>query len=348
MAPVDLPYLNTYRVRGRLFAYYRRNALRVRLRGEPGSPEFLAAYAAAHARAEAAIAGVRVPGLKPPAPGSFGALVALYRSAPEYRKLADGSRAGYDRILKPLLDRFGDLPVASIPRAWVLAMRDELQDTPRAANYRVAVISRLLNFAIDRGLRTDNPAARVQSLACGPGHRRWTNAEVAAMTGAEAGDVALPVMIALHTAQRLGDVLRLLWSAYDGERIRLRQSKTGADLVIPVSEDLKAVLDATRRQAAVICTTEAGRAWKPDWFKHRFAQVRAKLGLPDDMHFHGLRHSRASELAEAGASDAEIQAVTGHKTRAMVARYTRGARQEHLARAAIARLPRTRQERPSD
>jgi integrase len=38
----------------------------------------------------------------------------------------------------------------------------------------------------------------------------------------------LPLLLALWTGQRQGDLLRLPWSAYDGEHIRLRQSKTGA------------------------------------------------------------------------------------------------------------------------
>ena len=36
-----------------------------------------------------------------------------------------------------------------------------------------------------------------------------------------------------------GDLLRLLWSAYDGKFIRLRQSKSGARVTIPVGFPLK-------------------------------------------------------------------------------------------------------------
>ncbi|MDA8050060.1 MAG: tyrosine-type recombinase/integrase [Rhodospirillales bacterium] len=118
-------------------------------------------------------------------------------------------------------------------------------------------------------------------------------------------------------------------------------------MVIPAHPDLIAALDAEPRRAAVICTTASGRLWRADWFKHRFAATRYELGLPPDLHFHDLRHSAAVRLAEAGASDAEIQAITGHRTRAMVARYTAGARQKRLAEAAITRLPRTRTEQES-
>ncbi|MDA8050059.1 MAG: hypothetical protein M0002_08640 [Rhodospirillales bacterium] len=89
-------------------------------------------------------------------------------------------------------------------------MRDELQATPRSANHRVAVIRRLLSFAVDRGWRPTNPASRVGALRTGIGHRVWADGEIAAMTSEFASDMRLPVLLALHTAQRLGDVLRML------------------------------------------------------------------------------------------------------------------------------------------
>ena len=88
----------------------------------------------------------------------------------------------------------------------------------------------------------------------------------------------------------------------------------------------------------MICTRPDGAPWKIDHFKHVFADTRARLGLPDDVHFHGLRHSAASRLAEAGCSHAEIAAVTGYKSVAMVAHYAAGAQQRALAKSAIGRL----------
>ncbi|CAH2603807.1 Tyrosine-type recombinase/integrase [Rhodovastum atsumiense] len=358
MSPVDLPYLKIYRSRGRLYAYYRRAGCRIRLAGEIGSPEFLASYDAARRQVEA----VATPGRQreaSPLPGSLLALVQLYRSAPEYRSLGDATRASYDRHIDALLPRFGDLPVAQVPRAWVLAMRDELQQTPRAANYRVAVIKRLLSFAVEREWRSDNPASRTKGLRTGPGHRAWADSEVEAMTSEAAGDFRIPVLLALHTAQRQADVLAMTWAAYDGSAIRVRQGKQrhlrdAAEMAIPVHPILRTVLDAERERQraeatarncpvpATICVTNDLRPWKADWFKHRFAATRATMGLPTDLHFHGLRHSAASRLAEAGASDAEIQAITGHRTRAMVAHYTAGARQKSLAKSGMARLSRKR------
>ncbi|MDD2705519.1 MAG: tyrosine-type recombinase/integrase [Acidocella sp.] len=147
------------------------------------------------------------------------------------------------------------------------------------------------------------------------------------------------MLLALHTGQRLGDILTLPWSAYDGRAITVSaQSKTGARVVVPVRPELRTALDATERRAVVICTRRDGHAWKSDHFKKSFAAARDALGLPDDLHFHGLRHSAAVRLAEAGCSPHEIAAVTGHKSLSMVSRYTDQARQETLATTAIARL----------
>jgi len=57
--------------------------------------------------------------------------------------------------------------------------------------------------------------------------------------------------------------------------------------------------------------------------------------------FHGLRHTAATMLADAGCDDRDIMSITGHKTAAMVAKYTAKADQRQRATAAIARLERT-------
>lgn len=58
-------------------------------------------------------------------------------------------------------------------------------------------------------------------------------------------------------------------------------------------------------------------------------------GLPDRCVPHGLRKAAARRLAEAGCSEKQIAAVTGHTTLKEVARYTRAANQERLAADAV-------------
>ncbi|RBO52680.1 hypothetical protein DSD19_13315 [Rhodovulum sp. BSW8] len=54
-----------------------------------------------------------------------------------------------------------------------------------------------------------------------------------------------------------------------------------------------------------------------------------------------LPHTAAMQLAEAGCSDSEIAAVTGHRTLQMVQKYRAGANQRRLSRQAQDRRDRT-------
>jgi integrase len=74
-------------------------------------------------------------------------------------------------------------------------------------------------------------------------------------------------MLALWTGQRQGDLLRLAWSSYDGKTIRLRQSKTGRRVVIPVGAPLKATLDQAPKRSTIILTNSDGAPWTSDGFR---------------------------------------------------------------------------------
>ncbi|WP_280337906.1 tyrosine-type recombinase/integrase [Salinicola acroporae] len=49
------------------------------------------------------------------------------------------------------------------------------------------------------------------------------------------------------------------------------------------------------------------------------AKKQARL---DDFRFHDLRHEAVSRLVEAGLSDQEVAAISGHKSMQMLRRYT--------------------------
>jgi hypothetical protein len=109
-----------------------------------------------------------------------------------------------------------------------------------------------------------------------------------------------------------GDLLRLPWSAYDGKHLRLRQSKTGRFVVVPVASPLKSVLDGADRVSTQVLTNTRGCPWTCDGFRTSWAKTCMKVMLPDDLHFHDLRGSAVVRLAIAGATVPEIATFTGH------------------------------------
>jgi integrase len=82
----------------------------------------------------------------------------------------------------------------------------------------------------------------------------WTADDEAAFLRSAPAHLHLPLLLALWTGQRQGDLLRLPWSAYDGTHIRLRQSKGGVRVVIKVGRPLKSALDAAKKHGPLILT----------------------------------------------------------------------------------------------
>jgi len=60
---------------------------------------------------------------------------------------------------------------------------------------------------------------------------------------------------------------------------------------------------------------------KPYDFSEAWESVRTRAQVPD-LHFHDLRHEAVSRLVEAGLSDQEIAAISGHRSMQMLKRYT--------------------------
>ena len=133
----------------------------------------------------------------------------------------------------------------------------------------------------------------------------------------------LPLLLALWTGQRQGDLLRLPWSGYDGTHIRLRQSKTGARVVIPVGVPLKAVLDTTPKRSTIILTNGDGKPWSSDGFRASWRKACKSAGVVG-VTFNDLRGTAVTRLALAECTEAEIATITGHSLRGVrVARHLR-------------------------
>ena len=105
-----------------------------------------------------------------------------------------------------------------------------------------------------------------------------------------------------------GRLLRLPWSAHDGARIRLRQSKGGAGVVIPVGAPLKAALDGATKHSTVILTGSDERPWTADRFRSSWRKACATAGV---VTFHDLRGTAVTRLALVGCTEAEIATITG-------------------------------------
>jgi integrase len=197
-----------------------------------------------------------------------------------------------------------------------MAWRDTLASSSRRqADYAWVVLARILSWGLNRGLVAANPCEKAGRLYRGSrADKVWTEADEEAFLVKAPKHLHLPLLLALWTGQRQGDLLRLPWSAYDGTHVSLRQSKTGARVRIPVGASLKAALDATAKCSTVILTSSDGTPWTADGFRSSWRKACAAAGVIG-LTFHDLRGTAVTRLALAGCTQAEIATITGHSLR---------------------------------
>jgi integrase len=277
-----------------------------RLKGEFGSPEFIASITAAVASRIA------------PPEGQLIALIHAYQKTQDFLRLRDRTRSNYVKLIVKIERRWGDMPIKALAhpqtRGILLDWRDELATaSKRQADYAWVVLSKILSVAKDRGRITVNPCERGGRVYHGTRvDSVWSEDDEAAFLKTASQQLHLPLVMALWTGQRQGDLLRLTWSAYDGESIRLKQSKTGERVTVLVGAPLKVMLDAaTPRRSPIILVNSDGRPWTPDGFRASFFKARDAAGLKG-LTFNDLRGTAVTRLALVGCTEAQIATVTGH------------------------------------
>lgn len=253
-------------------------------------------------------------------------------ASPKHARRRASTRADYERKARVFLDRFGDAPVASIGKHHLYKWWQELFHARghAMANGVLAVVRLSFSHAARIGWRVDNPAAALGLEGVPPRIVTYTSAEVSALV--EAGDavghpeVTDAVIVALHTGQRQGDVLRLEEGAIEGGRVAFRIGKTGARVRVPVTPQLAARLaDIRARRAGTVVTDLAlarrvvlwqGRPYSASQFGKHWRRVRAAAaerlpGIADKL-FMDLRDTAITRLALAGCTVTEVRAITGH------------------------------------
>ena len=285
--------------------------------------------------------------------GSFDVLLSSYRLSPLYQKLAANTKRDYEMRFKQLMDIFKGELVRTITPAVCYKLYEKqcaLRGVP-AANDLFKVFRRLLSFAMQPPLCLidSNPASRIQLQKTNARDSVWSQEALDALL--ETADnyrpsIGLAVRLAVMTAQRQSDVLKMKWSDYHGDSISVTQNKTGAKVYPPIFGELKNRLDSMAKKSIfIIADDKTGKPYNSDQFKKLFAKTkaRAQKAHPEidfsNIKFIDLRRTAAVRLAEAGCTAFELSAITGHsitQSQAILEVYV--PRNATMARAAASKL----------
>jgi integrase len=332
---IRLKYVNEYIDRtGKLRRYFRRNGKQLGpLPGQPGSEEFMAAYAAYLARKSPAV-------VRDLNKDSLAKLIVDFYGSRFFTDLKPSSRQLYRYALDPISKAHGHRCAITMTADHAEIIINRIgAERPGMGNLSRAVLRRVFAYAVKIKRRPDNPMLGIDAFKVGE-HHTWTDAELRQYEAKWRLGTRqrLAYALLLYTGQRVGDVAEMTRADVSDNSIHVVQEKTGAKVWVPIHPELTKALKAGPTMGLSLIGDAAGRKLKRPALTGLIREARKAAGLPKRCVAHGLRKAAMRLLAEAGATEKEIAAISGHKTLKEIERYTKAADQKKLAKAAMDKL----------
>jgi integrase len=330
---------------GNIRIYYRvKGRPKVRLRGTPWTPEFMAAY-------DDAMGGARKPAKSGIGVGTWRWLCTKYfAECADYKRLDPRTRHVRRLVLEATFEEpiapgspkfFRDIPLSKMAADAVEVLRDRKLEFPEAANARVKAIRQVFKFGVRKKFAPFNPARDVPYIRTGStGYHTWTVDEVRQFEehhpiGTKA---RLALALLMLTGQRRSDIVRFGKQHLKGRKLTFTQHKgrnrKPKKLALPMLPALQSVVDASPCGDLTFLVNDLGRPFTDAGFGNKFRDWCDQAGLRHCT-AHGLRKTGATIAANNGATSRQLMAIFGWETLKEAERYTRAADQYRLAEAAM-------------
>jgi len=202
--------------------------------------------------------------------------------------------------------------------------------TNATINRYMASLSIVFTRAVNEwGWMEENPMKKVTKKKEPKGRIRYlTDSEVTTLLQAcrqISDELYLFTKIALATGARYSEILNLTWQNVDlkHKKFYFMDTKNGEDRGVSITplvyDEIKEFKKIRNIKSNYIFTMPDGK--KLIYMRGQFANALKDAKIKD-FRFHDLRHTSASYLARGGASLLDIATILGHKTMAMVQRYS--------------------------
>lgn len=275
---------------------------------------------------------------KRPDTSRLGSLVRELRivdgGAPEWKSLAASTRRTWSTHLNRIEDKWGETPI----RLWddrrmlgkIIAWRDSMASTPRAADLGVQVLHFLLEFGRLRGRLAANVATGVPTLYRPAGRAEivWTGEDLDRFA-ASAAELNRPlvtdaVRLACLTGFRKADLVALTWAQVGEHAIARTAQKMSRGkrrrAVVPIIAPLRELLGELRSRTRApgvdtVLVNSLGKPWGD--LTSAVCEIRdhakiiepadPELGLPArPKHLHDCRGTFVTHLCRQRLTDREI------------------------------------------
>lgn len=263
-------------------------------------------------------------------------LVTRYLIALEDMKGAPRTKKDLRKHLDRVRTDIGKLEIRALEskraRAFLIAWRDKSKATPKSADERMGALSKVLDWAVDQGVITRNPADGVTGLYKDPDRSAiiWEPQHLEILLAHAAKEFADFVLVSAYTGIRLGDLRALPRSAVGADAIVFQTGKSNRrrTAVVPITDDLRAILAAIpRRDSTTLLNSSRGKPWSQDGLESAMQRAKrdaldaaqakggptAESGI-EERRIHDLRGTAATNFIRAGLGDEDIATILGWKS----------------------------------
>lgn len=262
--------------------------------------------------------------------------IEAWRKDPRVQgKLADSTKKSYRPPMEMILESNGGKSMKSTTRQDLRAAHQALSSTPKKADRLLQTVSLLWNYAAEKmdWPIGPNPSKGIDHFGKQREFEPWPEWMVKALTSAP-DRVQILARLILGTGQRPGAAVAMRRDQFQGEWMIVRDEKGKKELEVYCPQPLREFVESLPITGKHLLPKNLTEPLTYQAVETTFRIWRKSLGEKAKPYsLHGLRKLSIIQLAEAGASDAEIQAVTGQSAE-MVAYYRAKASRKALSKAA--------------
>ncbi|MEM7692620.1 MAG: tyrosine-type recombinase/integrase, partial [Pseudomonadota bacterium] len=235
-----------------------------------------------------------------------------------------GTMKQYDGIRPRLLKGFHELAVHEITTRDITQFLDQYEATQNIANRMLSVLRAVFERGCRVGACDSNPAVGIKRFKEGKKDRYITDHEFSLIRQQANPHTQLIMDMCYLTAQRIGDVLTVRRSDITSEGITFHQQKSGARLMVEMSESLEATIEMAKALRKVPCAylfhpKGKGTPYSYGVIKDNFYRARDNAKVAHCT-LHDIRAKALTDVKKAGG---DPQALAGHTLESTTVRYIR-------------------------
>jgi integrase len=327
MLVVKVSGVKEYTVRGKTYRYHRKSGTRIdaALTGQ--------ALAAEVDRLD------KLHVVPTPKAGTLGGLLESWKRSPAFTSLKPRTRTDYQGIMDYLRPIAGT-PLVQTTSGWIAKLRDKTLRKKHAGftNHMLAMLSSAYRHGVEYELVEKNPVSGLGKARMADERRKpnrpWTADERKNVPALAWAQLRLPILLARTWGIRRGDIVAMPRSAYADGWLTFRAGKNNKLITLPVLGELRREMDAAmavapKGDSTLLCLNSRGKPWTANGLSVQldkfFEECRERGAMGPKGSLHGLRHSLAAELRQAGYDKEQRKMVLGHETDEMAEHYAASA-----------------------